>query len=84
MALVPQITVSKFRRDQLNSLRNTFTYLANLGVLLISALLFAIIHDSVLDFSILSFIVIGIGALFSIFFIFNINEVKLTKQATKL
>jgi len=74
MSLVPQITVSIYRRDRLNSLRNTFTYIANFSVLAISTILFATIKNSKTDFSVLSFLVIGIGFFACLFFIINTKE----------
>ncbi len=45
MALVNSITYSTQRRDRLISLRNGFTYVANLSVLSIALLLFAVMKD---------------------------------------
>jgi len=80
MSLVPQITVSVYRRDRLNSLRNTFTYIANFSVLAISTVLFATIKDSKTDFSVLSFIVIGTGLFTCLFFILSTNEPKISAK----
>lgn len=44
MSLVPSLTVSRKKRDILNGLRNTFTYFANLTVLLLALLYFNIIE----------------------------------------
>jgi len=74
MSLVPQITTSIYRRDRLNSLRNTFTYIANFSVLAVSTVLFATIKNSKTDFSVLSFIVIGTGFVACSFFIINTKE----------
>jgi len=44
MSLVPSLTVSRKKRDILNGLRNTFTYFANLSVLLLALLYFNVIR----------------------------------------
>lgn len=44
MSLVPSLTISRKKRDKLNGLRNTFTYFANLTVLLLALLFFSIIE----------------------------------------
>lgn len=40
MSLVPSLTLSRKTRDKLNNFRNTFTYIANLYVLLLAFILF--------------------------------------------
>ena len=45
MALVNSITFSTQRRDRLISLRNGFTFVANLSVLTIALILFAVIKE---------------------------------------
>lgn len=40
MSLVPSLTCSNSRRDKLNSRRNTFTFVANLTVLIVAGILF--------------------------------------------
>jgi len=43
MSLVPSLTLSRKQRDTLNTLRNTFTYIANLYVLTAAFLIFLLI-----------------------------------------
>lgn len=44
MSLVPSLSSSRIRRDELNGLRNTFTYGANFAVLLMALILFIAIE----------------------------------------
>lgn len=46
ISLVPSLTCSRVRRDHLNTLRNTFTFIAQLLLLLIALFFFQIIDDS--------------------------------------
>jgi Na+/melibiose symporter-like transporter len=50
MAVVNSITYSTQRRDRLISLRNGFTYVANLAVLSVALILFAIMKDPIAQF----------------------------------
>eukprot|EP01017_Pseudomicrothorax_dubius_P025936 TRINITY_DN2851_c0_g2_i2.p1 TRINITY_DN2851_c0_g2~~TRINITY_DN2851_c0_g2_i2.p1 ORF type:complete len:468 (-),score=83.59 TRINITY_DN2851_c0_g2_i2:79-1482(-) len=80
MSLVPSLTVSRTRRDSLNNLRNTFTYVANIFVLVFALLLFIIVSEPRKQFEYLAYVVIGIGAFTSIFFLSGVNEPSLTKE----
>jgi len=44
MSLVPSLSSSRIRRDKLNGLRNTFTYVANFVVLCMAFILFIVIE----------------------------------------
>ncbi|EAR84718.2 MFS transporter (macronuclear) [Tetrahymena thermophila SB210] len=83
MSLVPSLTVSRKRRDSLNNKRNTFTFIANLIVLISALILFQTVPDSLIDFELLGCIVIAIGCLTQLFFIVCINEKKLTQECDK-
>ena len=61
-------------RDKLNGIRNTFTFLANFIVLLSGLILFKTIDDNILQFKILSYIILGTGIVSSLFFIICIDE----------
>ena len=50
MSLVPSLSNSRKKRDELNTLRNTFTYGANFLVLAIALLLFSIIKLQIIYF----------------------------------
>lgn len=63
----------------MNGLRNTFTYAANFGVLLIALILFCVITTPITQFETLSYIIVGLGMCTSIFFMITINETKLSK-----
>ena len=84
MSLVPSLTISRVRRDILNNLRNTFTFIANLWVLLFAFVLFALVDDKRLKFQILAQGTLVLGALTSIFFMLTIREKSLTRACRKL
>ncbi|KAL4509928.1 hypothetical protein ABPG72_010121 [Tetrahymena utriculariae] len=83
MSLVPSLTVSRKRRDSLNNKRNTFTFMANLIVLISALILFQTVPDSLIDFELLGCIVIAIGCVTQFFFLLCINEKKLTSECDK-
>ncbi|EGR32150.1 major facilitator superfamily protein, putative [Ichthyophthirius multifiliis] len=83
MSLVPSLTTSRKKRDQLNNQRNTFSFVANLTVLGSALIIFQTIPDSKQDFEVLSYIVIILGTVSSIYFIININEKKLSEGCEK-
>jgi Na+/melibiose symporter-like transporter len=84
MAFLNCITYSTQRRDRLISLRNGFTYVANLTVLSFALGLFAMINDEILQFRVLSLIIVVIGSISSIFYIVTLKEPKLAKEAKRL
>ena len=84
MALVNSITFSTQRRDRLISLRNGFTYVANLTVLTIALILFAMMKDQILQFRLLASIIVIGGAVSSTFYVFTLKEPVLVKQAKEL
>jgi Na+/melibiose symporter-like transporter len=83
MAIVNSITFSTQRRDRLISLRNGFTYVANLTVLSIALALFAVMKDQITQFRILALMIVGIGAVSSLFYIITLKEPKLVNEAKK-
>ena len=64
----------------MNNLRNSFTFIANLTVLSLGLIIFSIMNNSTLEINLISYIVIILGTLTSIFFIWKINEVKLVEE----
>jgi len=83
MSVVVSITQSQTRRDRLVSLRNGFTYVSSLTVLLLAALFFRIIDNQTLKFQTLVYVVTGLGICLSLFYIIfvGVQEVRLTNDA---
>ena len=80
MSLVPSLTCSRKRRDILNGYRNTFTFVANLLVLILTMIFFATVNNSMEDFEFTKYAVMFLGIISSTFFFSSIDEVKLTKS----
>ncbi|CAD8211174.1 unnamed protein product [Paramecium pentaurelia] len=88
MCLVPSLTCSRYKRDKLNSIRNTFQFIAVLIVYVTALIFFQLVNskngtDSEQAFQYLSLICVAIGTATSVFFIIQINEPKLTSDCTK-
>ena len=81
MAIVNNLSASNQKRDRLSNNRNGFTYAANITVLSFALLLFNVVSDPKKQFRYLCLIAMSIGAFSSIFYVLNINEVRLTKEA---
>lgn len=58
--------------------------MANLTVLSFAVGLFALINDEILQFRVLSLIIVVIGSLSSLFYIVTLKEPKLVKEAKRL
>ena len=84
MSVVNTLTFSTQKRDQLVTSRNTFTYVANIFVLLTALLLFIVLDDSIQQFRILAIIIVVIGSAASVFYMVTIREPYLAKEAKKL
>ncbi len=82
MSLGPSLTCSRSRRDKLSNLRNTFTYVANLTVLLTAFLYFAVIEEAMTQFLVLGYTTVAIGVAAGLFFIFTVDENKLVADCT--
>ena len=80
MAIVNNLSASNQKRDRLSNNRNGFTYAANITVLSFALLLFNVVSDPKKQFRYLCLIAMSIGAFSSIFYVLNINEVRLTKE----
>ena len=78
MSLVPALTCSRKRRDKLNNLRNSFTFISNLTVLGLGLVVFSTMSNKLLEYKIIAYTVLAIGFIASIFFIIKINENELT------
>jgi Na+/melibiose symporter-like transporter len=84
MSLVPSLTLSRKTRDKLNNARNTFTYIANLFVLLFAFLVFLILDCDFEQFKVLSLGSLSLGVATSAFFLFTVREAKLVAATKKL
>jgi Na+/melibiose symporter-like transporter len=74
MSVVNTLTFSSQKRDQLVASRNTFTFFANIFVLLVALLLFIVVENKFMQFRILASVVVVIGTISTIFYIFTIKE----------
>jgi Na+/melibiose symporter-like transporter len=64
--------------------RNTFTYVANVFVLLTALLIFLLINDKILQFRILAIIIVLLGTVTTGFYVITIKEPYLVNEAEKL
>jgi Na+/melibiose symporter-like transporter len=64
--------------------RNTFTYVANVFVLLTALLIFVLINDKILQFRILAIIIVLLGTVTTGFYVITIKEPYLVNEAEKL
>lgn len=81
MSLIPSLTPIKETKDKLIGIRNGFTYISNIAVLILAFILIKTLKEPNLQFSILSIIVLAVGVIINILFIFFIDEVELSKVA---
>lgn len=81
MSLIPSLTPMKETKDKLIGIRNGFTYISNITVLLLAFILIKLIDSPELQFTILSISVIAVGLVINIMFILFIDELKLSKIA---
>ena len=58
--------------------RNSFTYIANITILSVSLLLFAILTNPTTQFEVLCFFALILGSLTTLFYSFKISEKTLT------
>jgi len=85
MALVPSLSLSRNVREELNNRRNTFTYIANLYVLIFAFGIFQIFKgEAERQFKIIAFSSAGLGVLSSLFFLATVNERKLTEDCRRI
>lgn len=64
-------------QDKLNNLRNLFTFISNFTVLGIGLIIFSTMHDKDLEYRIISYLVVALGIVASLFFVVKINEPQL-------
>lgn len=81
MSLIPSLSPMKETKEKLIGIRNGFTYISNIAVLIIAFLLFKTMNNPKLEFTILSIIMLAVGLFINIMFILFIDEVGLAKVA---
>ena len=81
MSLIPSLSPLKETKDKLIGIRNGFTYISNITVLIVAFLLFRTMNDPQIEFTILSICMLAIGVTINILFILFIDEVSLSKVA---
>ena len=84
MSLAISVSYSQKRRDRLVSLRNGFTYVSNVTVLLLAFLLFQFIKEPKQQFAVLSYIITAIGVTLSIVYLIGVREIPLSEEAKRL
>lgn len=87
MSVVNSLTYSSQRRDELVASRNTFTFVANIAVLVTSLILFSIKTPGFtqeIQFRILGILVVSIGVFTNSTYLFVIKEPYLSKEAKRL
>jgi len=74
MSLLPSISINRKNRDYMVRLRTAYTFSSQMICLLLSFMIFYIVEDKYLQYSLLSLICVGIGTLSSLFFLYNCRE----------
>ena len=64
--------------------RNTFTFIANIAVLCVALFLFTVLSDGIWQYRILAIIVVSVGTLSSLFYMFTLKEPYLVGEAKRL
>ena len=83
LSLIPALTPVKERRDTLISIRNAFTFIANILVLLLALALFRMLEDAREQFLMLAGVTVSLGVLTNLLFLFVIKEKPLCQIAEK-
>lgn len=78
MAIVNGLSASNRKRDELANNRNGFTFAANITILSFALLFFNAVGSSIDQFRYLCFLALGLGSFSSLFYMFTINEVRLS------
>ena len=81
MSIVNQLSYSNRMRDRLSNNRNGFTYGANITVLFLAVIFFSTLNDAIFQFRLLCLIGLILGSCSSMFYLFKIREIPLSKQA---
>jgi Na+/melibiose symporter-like transporter len=84
MSIVNSLSASNRKRDELANNRNGFTFAANIVILSFALLFFHVVNDSINQFRYLCFLALGLGSFSSFFYMFTINEPKLSNLALEL
>lgn len=80
MSLLPSLSLSKRKQDQMTRMRTGFTFGSQLISLMLSLLFFAVIDDKFLQYSILTLTCIGLGIIASSIFLIYCREVALSQN----
>jgi len=83
MSLVPSLSVSRIRRDKLNNLRNSFTFISNFIGLLSIFLTFSIVENPFRQFFVVSLITGSFGVIATFIFWFGVPEPHLVNSYFK-
>ncbi len=78
MSLLPSISINRKNRDHMVRLRTAYTFSSQMVCLLLSFIIFYLVEDKYLQYSLLSLICVALGTLSSLFFLYNCREWKLT------
>jgi Na+/melibiose symporter-like transporter len=84
MSVVNSFTASTQRRDRLISLRNGFSFIANVFVLVSALIVFALVNDQFLQFRILCLMMGGLGFVTSALYVLTLREPYLSEEAKRL
>jgi hypothetical protein len=74
MSIVNQLSYSQRRRDKMVNNRNGLTYMANISILSVALVLFIVIENPALVFSILTILALSFGSCATLFYILKIKE----------
>ena len=81
MSLVPSLSVSRIRRDKLNNLRNSFTFISNFIGLSSILFTFSLVQNPFKQFFVVSVITGSFGVIATIVFWIGVPEVHLFKSS---
>lgn len=79
MSLVPSLSVSRIRRDKLNNLRNSFTFISNFFGLLAVLFTFSVVQNPLKQFLVCTLITGGLGMVATVVFWIGVPENSLVK-----
>lgn len=83
MALLPSISINRKNRDTMVRVRTAFTFTSQLLCLFFSLIIFYLIQDKYLQYSILSLCCVILGTITSIVFLIFCRETTLSKNISK-
>jgi len=77
MSLLPSISINRKNRDHMVRLRTAYTFSSQFVCLILSFIIFYLVEDKYLQYSLLSLLCVGIGSLSSLFFLYYCRETDL-------